>query len=446
MPFVRKIHANYIDCQSGLRFELPGVFTEQGILVSHLRYLAWFNIKSESWKERAVFSLRLLIEYINATPNYETATALLKGFSEKLLTGTIDYTNYSDQSNLFWKPRNPRDTNNILFHITNYTDFLAQQDGYGSSMINPFRKATKYEERMNWCSYYNKQQNVFLNHLSNSDNAKAHAARIRLIGAFPESVINSDNVVRFPDEHIERLIYLGFDNAGTTDFRSQAITMLLNYGGLRKSEIFHIYISDITQHPNRPSEALVRVYHPEYGTSPDDHYKNRSEYLRSESQYKPRTQYRSSERLHAGWKNPLLTSREAFYEVVFSPPEKAKEFLATWVKYLKYQRVEPPTSMPHPFAFTNSYGHPETIKNFQRLHKNAVNRIGLECKKAHGTTEHGHRHAYGYRLRQYGLNQIEIQKAMHHKSPMSCLVYIKPTNEEVRDKMRETECPPLDQL
>ena len=106
---------------------------------------------------------------------------------------------------------------------------------------------------------------------------------------------------------------------------------------------------------------------------------------------------------------------------------------------MKFQRVEPSPSNFHPFAFTNKEGKPESVKNFQRLHKRAVERIGLVCKKSQGTTEHGHRHAYGYRLRKFGLDQIEIQKAMHHKSPHSCLIYISPTNEDVRNKMRETE-------
>lgn len=441
MPFVKKISVNYVDCDSGLRFELPGLFTEQGLIISHLRYLAWFNTKSESWKERAVFALKLLIEYIHAVPNsdYDKATQLLKSFTETLLTGTIDYKTLNDPLDLYWKPRKVRDANNILFHITHYTDFLALQDGYASSRVNPFRKATSYEERLNWCAYYHKQQNVFLNHLSSYDKAKSKAQKVRLIGKFPESKIENEKVVRFPEDQIERLIYLGFDKNGVMDFKSQAITMLLNYGGLRKSEVFHIYVSDITLHPNRPDEALVRVYHPEYGASPDVHYKTRGEYLLAQTKYKPRNQYRLSERLYAGWKNPLLTSRDAYYEVVFSPPQKAKEFLAVWVNYLKYQRVEPRASDFHPFAFTNRDGKPETLKNFQRLHKNAVERIGLECKKELGTTEHGHRHAYGYRLRKYGLDQIEIQKAMHHRSPTSCLVYINPTNEDVRNKMKEVE-------
>jgi site-specific recombinase XerD len=439
MPFVKKIHVNYTDCDSGLIFELPAVFTEMGLIVSHLRYLAWFNTKSESWKERSVFSLKLLIEYMHAVPNYEKVTELLKSFTETLITGTINYEELNDPLDLYWKSRNVRDANNILFHITHYTDFLALQEGYSSSRINPFRKATNYEERLNWCAYYHKQQNVFLNHLTNYGKAVSQANQVRLIGKFPDSKVDNEKVSRFPNEHIERLIYLGFERNGVTDFKSQAITMLLNYGGLRKSEVFHVYISDITQNPNKKDEALVRVYHPEYGTPPDSHYKTRKEYLLAQSKYKPRNKYRQSERLYAGWKSPLLISQDGYFEVVFSPPHKAQEFLAIWVNYLKFQRVEPKKSDFHPFAFTNQEGKPESIKNFQRLHKNAVERIGLECKKEMGTTEHGHRHAYGYRLRTYGLDQVEIQKAMHHKSPNSCLVYIKPTNEDVRNKMRETE-------
>lgn len=138
-----------------------------------------------------------------------------------------------------------------------------------------------------------------------------------------------------------------------------------------------------------------------------------------------------------GWKNPLLTSKDGYFEVIFNPTYKAKEFLAIWVKYLKFQRIEP--KQFHPFAFTNDRGEPETLKNFQRRHKRAVERIGLEYKKELGTTEHGHRHAYGYRGRKLGLSQVELQKAMHHKSPNSCLIYIKPTSDDIRAEMRESE-------
>lgn len=436
MAYVKKIYVNYKDCSTQTSLVLPCILTEKGIIISHLRYLAWFNSKSEAWKERSCYALKLLLKYINATPSLDSATKVLKAFTEALITGTINSPSNTDPLELYWRPRTVRDTNNLLFHITHYTDFLALQDEHETNRVNPFRKATGYEERLNWCAYYHKKANVFLNHLTKKD---LSPQQVRIVGSFREDLIDFEYAVRFPEQHLERLLYLGFEKNGEIDYKSQAITMLMNYGGLRKSEIFHIYTSDITLNPNKPKEALVRVYHPELGASPDTYFKNRREYLLAKTAYKPRNNYLFSERLYAGWKTPLLTSKLGYFEVVFNPPEKAKEFLLIWANYLKYQRIEPSKSNPHPFAFTNTLGEPETIKNFQRLHKNAVERIGLVCKKALGTTEHGHRHAYGFRARQAGLNQVEIQKAMHHKSPTSCLVYIKPTLEEVQEKLREIQ-------
>lgn len=437
MRHTHKLAVVYTDTASENRHNLPAILTCKGVLISHLRYLAWFSEKSDSWKEKSIFSVRLLIDYIEAAPALNKTTVLLKNFTEALVTGTINYQDSDDPLGLFWKPRDLTDANNILFHITHYTDFLARQNGYEKCRANPFRKASGWEERMNWCAYYHKQANVFLNHLMSYSEAQKAAARKRLVYTPIQLMISNDKAERFPEDKIERLINDGFVVGGKTDYRSQAITMLLNYGGIRKSEIFHIYTADITVHPNHQDEALVRVYHPVYGQPPDPNYKNRGEYLASETSYKPRNQYRLTERLYAGWKNPLMTSKDGYFEVIFNPTSKAREFLDVWIKYIKYQRVEPKN--PHPFAFTNDRGEPDTLKNFQRRHKRAVERIGLECKKEYGTTEHGHRHAYGYRSRQLGLSQVELQKAMHHKSPNSCLVYIKPTSDDIRSEMRKAE-------
>lgn len=440
MSFVKKINTEYTDCSSNLTYSLPALFTEKGLIISHLRYLAWFNSKSASWKERSCFALTLLLKYLNAVPNITKATDALKSFTETLIVGSIDPDTFTDPLELYWRPRTLRDANNLLFHITHYTDYLALQDDYQTERVNPFRKATSYEERLNWCAYYHKQSNVFLNHLSNRYEQSERNKKVRMIDGFNENIVTTEFAVRFPEEHLERLLYLGFlKRDGTPDYKSQAIAMLLNYGGLRKSEVFHIYVSDITLNPNYPKEALVRVYHPSLGQAPDPAFKNRQEYLLATTQYKPRNTYLGSERLYSGWKNPLLTSKSGYFEVVFNPPQKAAEFLLIWTNYLKFQRVEPTRFEKHPFAFTNSTGAPETIKNFQRLHKRAVEKIGLTVKKELGTTEHGHRHAYGFRARKAGLDQVAIQKAMHHKSPLSCLVYIKPTLEEVTEALRGIE-------
>ena len=66
----------------------------------------------------------------------------------------------TDALDLYWRQRTVRDTNNLLFHITHYTDFLMLQDEHSTIRVNPFRKATSYEERLNWCAYYHKNYGV----------------------------------------------------------------------------------------------------------------------------------------------------------------------------------------------------------------------------------------------------------------------------------------------
>ena len=180
MKYTLKLAVSYTDTASGNKYQLPAVYTRSGILISHLRYLAWYSEKSDSWREKSVFSVRLLIDYIESTSGFKKTTALLKNFTEALVTGTIDYQSSNDPLGLFWKPRDLTVANNILFHITHYTDFLALQEGYDLSHINPFREASSWEERMNWCAYYHKQANVFLapqqNLWVNSGSGKAPSA------------------------------------------------------------------------------------------------------------------------------------------------------------------------------------------------------------------------------------------------------------------------------
>lgn len=183
MAYVKKFYVNYKDCSTQTTLVLPCILTEKGIIISHLRYLAWFNSKSEAWKERSCYALKLLLKYINATPNLDSATKVLKAFTEALITGTIHSPNNTDPLELYWRPRTVRDTNNLLFHITHYADFLALQDEHATNRVNPFRKATSYEERLNWCAYYHKQANVFLNHLTKKD---LSLQKVRLVGSYRE--------------------------------------------------------------------------------------------------------------------------------------------------------------------------------------------------------------------------------------------------------------------
>lgn len=448
MGYVIKIRVKYRNDDTGRLLQLPAALTDNGVIISHLRYLASNANKSASWRERSIFSLLLLIRYINANNNrFSKATDLLRSFALSLTEGTIDPLTLEDPSGLFWTSRRFDDASAILSQITAYTDWLSEQDGYNQRRINPFRCANTIEERLNWCAYYHKHNRVFLNHLDRNNASIQELKLVREIRTPRKPTFNISTAKRFPEQELRRLLELGFkrpySNVTTPehqrfDYKNQAITLLMHYGGVRISEALHVYFADIMV-DSRRLEAIVRIHHPSHGESPNSEYSNRKEYLSKEFQLKPRTDYPKTTRLHLGWKAPLLSDRRGFFQVLFFPPEKSTEFLLAWRNYLAYQRVDPPAGEMHPYAFTNSDGNPETIKNFQRLHQAAVRRIGLEPDKYSGTTEHGHRHAYGYRLSEHGLTRIEIQKAMHHRSPDSCLVYIQSTDEEIGRRMREVE-------
>lgn len=442
-----KSHTNInvkVDYQSATnvkKMRLPGLLTDQGILVSLLQYHSEKR-RSMSWRVRVNLSVSLLLDFITQCGiPFDSPTTLLMSFSNALRSGTVDI-DLKDPTGLFWLARTT-DADELIGYLTGYTDWLTTQPGHSGVLMNPIRRATTFEEKLNWCAYHHRQDAKLLNHLTKDSEQQKNQYTRQVQREKPPSVMR-DEVKRFPQDSFSKLIDIGFiiassiseDERQYTDFKSQAMTLLMHWGGVRKSELFHIYLDDIDIDLDR-MEVVIRIHHPSDGSAPESGYKNREDYLLKKFRLKPRTQYLKSETQHAGWKAPTVNSQK-FFNVNFYPPSKATEFLLALRNYILYQRAEP-SGRGHPYAFTNSEGRPETIKNFQRLHQAAVKRIGLQHGKYYGTTEHGHRHAYGYRLSEAGFNQIEIQKSMHHKDPESCLIYMQMTNTDLNKRMREVE-------
>ncbi len=431
MASTLKTHVIYKANSSAPTKNLPAIFTEKGLLLSHLKFLYLNHNKSQSWLERNVFAVELLLKFINAHSNtFNSATELLRSFVDTLCFGSID-DSHNDNSNLYWKPRKVEDVNVLLGHINVYCDYLDTIYGHELPNLNPLRKATKAEEKMRWCAYYKRVSNCFLNHLN--EPSKNNFSMVRNIQGPMNHHLSIESVFRFPEEHFERFVKYGFlsNRTGEVDFGSLLIVMLMHYGGLRLSECFHIFTSDVAI-DTKTGAAIVSVFHPNDGASPEKGFSNRRSYLNSRFRQKPRNEYKRSHRLYSGWKHPLLTNRNHSFDVMLFPNSKATEL--TW---LLQQYLAVRVDGKHPYLFTNSNGEPESKKNFIQKHQRAVERIGLEVGKHFGTSPHSHRHSYGYCLGQAGFNQLEIQKAMHHKSPFSCLVYLKPEDREIRDRARE---------
>ncbi len=135
-------------------------------------------------------------------------------------------------------------------------------------------------------------------------------------------------------------------------------------------------------------------------------------------------------RRQAGWKGGMHDA--AYYKQAYwFVPEYGEWFLQLWHRYLEQvARIE----RDHPFAFVNLKREPlgamYTLTQYNKAHAAACERIGLTVSKALGTTPHGHRHAYGRRLKNAGIDKAFIRRFMHHASVESQEVYTQASTKE----------------
>lgn len=239
------------------------------------------------------------------------------------------------------------------------------------------------------------------------------------------------------------MLFKGFRNGDRYDYRGILITLLLHGAGFRESEPFHLYVQDVFPDPQDPRQAKVLIHHPHYGAAPADwcdergrpRKSNRAEYLGQRFGLVPRTDL--MDRRHAGWKGGMHDGpyyKQAYWFV----PEYGEWFLELWHRYLKQLAH---FDRDHPFAFVNlrraPYGAIYTLTQYNKAHAAACKRIGLEVGKALGTTPHGHRHAYGQRLKHAGIDKPMIRRFMHHASIESQEIYTQASFSEAREALQQ---------
>lgn len=436
---------------TGTSVEIPVIMTAEGVLRSYLEYLIVFRLRSESWKRRSVFAVRLLLDYMSANHGvFDKPRDMFREFSNSLFTGTLD-EHGNDSSGLRWTPRRHADATFIINLITHFTDYLSEVNEDKNFQLNPLRDASPFEQKLKWAAYYQKKERAFLSHLWKQSDALETVKKMRAVSKPNKPLSNNfdDTVVAFPDARITELIYHGFVLPGKDNkdklherlnLRDVLITMLMHYGGLRISEVCHLYTQDIAELTGSSLKEVVKVYHPSEGMAPTGERITRREFLLRKFRLKPRNELSGSRKQYAGWKDPLLTnSKEQFFTVEWFPGSARESFYFLWKLYIKYQRVEPTKDALHPYAFTSKTGAPFTIKGYHQSAKRAVERIGLKYSKYSGTTPHAHRHSYGQNLAKSGVPPIVIRAAMHHKSMESQLVYTRPTEKEVRLQLARAE-------
>jgi site-specific recombinase XerD len=295
-----------------------------------------------------------------------------------------------------------------------------------------------YDRQIDEKAYQYRRNIAFLGHTWNP-NISIQSSDFLRRNVLPKTLPSHEP--EFDDSYFEALLFRGFKVRGQYDYRNMLITLLLHGGGLRVSEAFHLYISDVQPHWENPNIAFVCVHHPSLGLAPNNWLdpitgKNgsRQRYLAHEFGLSPRSSV--LDRTEAGWKEPML-DRKWYMQVWWLPPEYYGHiFMSIWKCYMEQIAN---ITRSHPYAFINTHRNPGdiyTMKSYFKAYYAAIERIGLIPSKKNGTTPHGGRHAYGRRAARANIHTRIIQRMMHHCSPNSQEVYTRPQNAEINNALK----------
>ena len=453
MRYVQVSSKTYRD-NTGRSIDFPTLLIEyngETILFEQLhRYQIKNRSKSGAWHSKLVQAVGLLLDYMEANQKcYSSAKEFFDTFAESVYSGTINEKGL-DPSGLYWLPKRVETANGLISALNGLSDWLYEE--YGAVQLNPWRKATSYEERLNWMAQINKTHNLFLGHLNNVHVIAETAKLARDVVRRRRPYSSKGGTKAFPENKIHELLWEGFKNTRKNreldlvdryNWRDIAITILMHGGGLRHSEVFHLWVQDVFPDPEDPNLAVVRIYHPSEGRAPRD-FKNpttgkyitdRASYLLLKYGLRPRNMYSAQDKRFAGWKEPRLDNDEDKYmHVYWMSKEWGYIFMYVWKMYMA-KRLRNGIKDTHPFAFVahspKELGEMMPLSTQRESHEKAVKKIDLIVGKNYGTTPHGHRHAYGQRLKNANIDARIIRVAMHHKSIESHKVYTEPTVADV---------------
>ena len=423
--------------------------------------------KGLAWQKEVAYSLGLFIDYIAANdklskskpiaiqPSTPAVVVLFSNFARALTQGTIGMDGI-DPLGLYWEPKTVLRASKLISNVTLFSDWAAEK--LGTTPVNPWRNATYAERMAHMRLIDHRKPHQLLGYLTTPKTKSEWSSQSRTVSADRRSPMSLPKEPKiFPAGRMMDLLLKGFALPKAIDsnpiherisLHNAMIAVLMHGGGLRESEPFHLYVSDVGIDPHNPRSATVRLYHPTDGMAPLDFVDpitgkriaaNRATYLAQKFKLEPRNEVAG--RFTAGWKDLLLTDpKEKYAQVHWFPSIWGEVFLSLFKAYIFHCRKR---ANSHPYLFvsakTGYAGDPYTIDSFRQAHAIACQRIGLESSKDAGTTPHGHRHAYGHALSGAGLNEMIIQRAMHHKSIHSQRVYTAPTASEMFQALSAAE-------
>lgn len=418
----------------------PCIVTPSGPLMPLLDYFISKSALSPSWRDSVVRSVRRFLYYMAANPAESNTRFLFTNFAKALEQGSFNLDTSEDPSGLCWPPSSGDTSAAIITDLSQFFDFLGEKNPKAAD-INPMVPVGEYDRRWNEAARTYRRDRDLLGHLWSDPSSDNQGRRFR--GSRDPSPTSGKRPA-FPEDRFEELLVKGFKVGNRIDHRNICITLLMHGGGFRASEPFHMYVDDAQPNPNARETALVAIHHPSAGYAPAEWRDPltgkrglRKAYLAAEFGLEPRHKLLDSRR--AGWKGGRY-DQDNYKRAYWFDAGYGEMFLFHWNRYLE-QLVH--VKRNHPFLFVNlergELGDMYKLGTFNDAHAAACERIGLRPLKELGTTPHGHRHAYGQRVRKAGLDQKVRQILLHHKNITSQDVYTEPDMDEVIDALQKAD-------
>ncbi|NEJ85367.1 tyrosine-type recombinase/integrase [Rhizobium leguminosarum] len=426
----------------------------------HLQeFFADHDARGYQWMLDIARAIGLLIDHSMATLSAEPEEIgkpelerrLLRAFAIALRDGTIPLHGV-DEKKLYWSPRGSHRANTYLKYLTYYFECLGRTDDASRWAPATSTKNWKPDPLTAYrlvAALLMRKRNALLGHLA----AKPSQASHRFGGNVEPRGPSMASVPSFPSSYFAPLLHHGFRDDTAVDETAELLVHLLACFGVRQSEPFHLFTSDLQFVDGKPH---IYFFDPELSkvTNRQGHLVSRREYL-ADFGLRPRNAAKG--RLYVGWKGmaDCVEGVPGFNLPIDFLIERTGILLQ---RYLLVTRPSimarrPKRASDHPFLLVSSgrtavasggeIGDPYTVSAFKRAWRGAIRRLAirydddsLRVSKKAGTSPHGLRHFYGRFLWTAGVEGAVIQRCMHHKSFESHRVYTRLTPSEIDELLR----------
>lgn len=439
-----------------------------------LDYYADHAAMSYKWMHNAARAMGTLVDHslaAAASPDYHIWKAqgvlqrrLLRGLARSLVYGTMQLApngRIADATKLYWSGLGKRQAKVLLSSLTLHFRWLRDDPAAASWVQAAATDATTNIPSVALglaMELAMRKQNSLLGHLKGMKKEPAHA----FPGVIRRPTKIVDAVPAFPAKYVAPFLYRSFiDEANDGDEAAQIVAHLIFALGIRASEAFHLYATDIQFIRD---DAYIFFHHPETGKINRAGAEiSRTDYLRDFG-FIPRNLDEGSP-LKAGWKG--MAGDDVGTPGFFLPIASLRRRTAMLLRrYLLVTRPaimarRPASAGDHPFLLVTTRRHdtlhgvgvgdPYTMSAFDFSWTQAIKWVGkryddprmLVPDKAGGTTKHGGRHFFGRFLHSLGVEGPIIQRCMHHASLKSHHVYTRLTAFEINHLLQEVmEQPP----